>query len=227
VVSIRHIIFDCDGVLVDSEPLSMRADVALLKSVGLEMSEAEAHRRFVGKTFQAMLNELTAEFGVCFPPDFILQKDDLVEQMYRAELKEVEGVAGMLQALSAFGVTFSIGSNSPRRRVELAVKLTGLADFFQDITTKDDVPNGKPAPDVYLRAVEKAGLLAEHCVVLEDSVTGVTAGVAALIRTLGFTGSHPAPDELGPQLLAAGASMLVRDMRELARLVTVDQGGVR
>jgi HAD superfamily hydrolase (TIGR01509 family) len=215
-VTTKHIIFDCDGVLVDSEPLSMRADVMLLRTVGIELSEEEAHKRFVGKTFQAMLDEMTEEYGIAFPKDFSNRKDAMLEDMFRHELRMVDGVADMLRDLSSRGLTFSVASNSPKPRVELALNLTGIRDFFSHVTTKDEVPNGKPAPDVYLRAAEKAGMHTSSCLVVEDSVTGTTAGVAAGIRTIGFIGVAPHPEELSAQLKTAGTSAVIEHMRELA-----------
>ena len=94
-----HFIFDCDGVLVDSEPLSMKIDVEILAENGVVMSEAEAHQRFVGKTFAAMLDEIRRDFGVSFPADASEQKDLRLLQLYARELKVVEGVLPALEAL--------------------------------------------------------------------------------------------------------------------------------
>ena len=171
----RHIIFDCDGVLVDSEPISMRADVQLLQRYGIEISEAEAHQRFVGTTFQAMLDMMTTQHGVVFPEGLHEVKNRMVEDMYRRELQIVDGVVDVLTALRTKGLTFSIASNSPRDRVELAVELTGIAKYFDAISTYQDVKHGKPAPDVFLKAAERAGMAPVQCLVVEDSITGVTA----------------------------------------------------
>jgi HAD superfamily hydrolase (TIGR01509 family) len=212
---IRHIIFDCDGVLVDSERLSMRADIELVARHGIVIGEEEAHHRFVGKTFQAMLDELSAEYRIALPSSLVADKDTLIEDMFRRELKGVPGITSALRALQGSGLTFSIASNSPGRRVVLALQLVGLADFFQAITTKDDVPNGKPSPDVFLRAVEGSGYGLSHCIAVEDSTTGMTAAVAAGLRTVGFTGTHPDPDVQGRRLLDLGAASIVHDMHQL------------
>ena len=192
-MKLKHVIFDCDGVLVDSEPLSMRADVMLLAQLGITISEAEAHSRFVGTTFQAMLDMMTKQFGTVFPEGLHRVKDAMVEQLYRSELKIVPGVGDVLDALKAKGIRMSIGSNSPKKRVELAIELVGIADRFDRIVSYEDVANGKPAPDIYLRAVRLAGVTLDQCLVVEDSLTGTTAAVAAGIRTIGFTGTHAHP----------------------------------
>lgn len=214
-MKVRHIIFDCDGVLVDSEPLSMRADVRLLAAQGVVVTEEEAHRRFVGKTFQGMLDEVAAEHGVAFPAGLSEEKDRLVEDLFRRELRSAPGIAECLERLSLAGLTFSVASNSPGHRVELALQLTGLAGYFSAITTKDDVRAGKPAPDVFLRAAELSGKASHHCIAVEDSVTGVTSSVAAGLRTIGYVGVHPEAALQGRRLSAVGAVALMTHMSDL------------
>jgi HAD superfamily hydrolase (TIGR01509 family) len=218
-MTLKHVIFDCDGVLVDSEPLSMRADVELLRAHGIDMSEDEAHQRFVGKTFQGMLDEMTAEHGTVFPQGLHAVKNARVEEMYRAGLRIVPGVADMLQHLKSRGLSISIGSNSPRARVELAVSLTGIAPYFDRIVSFEDVVNGKPAPDIFLKAAALAVVAIDECVVVEDSLTGVTAAVAAGIQTIGFTGTHAHPIEHGVALKAVGASATLAKMSGLVDLM--------
>jgi HAD superfamily hydrolase (TIGR01509 family) len=214
-VTVRHVIFDCDGVLVDSEPLSMRVDVMLLRRHGVEMSEAEAHRRFVGKTFEAMVAEISRQHGISFPPGLSAEKDRRLEEMYVSDLNIVEGVRDVLDDFRVRGVSFSVASNSPRKRVALALQLTGITDFFDRIVTFEDVANGKPAPDVFLKAAALSGVAAGECLVVEDSTTGVTAAVAAGLPTVGFTGTHHEPEVQGAKLLTLGAMRVIAEMREL------------
>ena len=169
-----HVIFDCDGVLVDSEPLSMKIDVEILAENGVVMSEADAHQRFVGKTFAAMLDEIRRDFGVSFPADASEQKDLRLLQLYERELKVVEGIVPALEALMP--QHFSVASNSPFDRVEAALRITHLTRFFGNrITTFEHVARGKPEPDVFIEAARRAGYAPQDCIVVEDSVTGVTA----------------------------------------------------
>jgi HAD superfamily hydrolase (TIGR01509 family) len=214
-VKIKHIIFDCDGVLVDSEPLSMRADVMLLQRYGIEISEAEAHHRFVGTTFQAMLGMMTQQFGTVFPEGLHEVKNRMVEDLYHAELKSVAGIETVLQTIKAKGISMSIASNSPKKRVELAVKLTGIASYFDAITSFEDVRQGKPAPDVFLKAAERAGTAPVQCLVVEDSLTGATAALAARMRTVGFTGTHAELEQHAMALRALGVTTVIAEMREL------------
>ncbi len=213
-----HFIFDCDGVLVDSEPLSMKVDVQILAENGIAMSEQEAHRRFVGKTFAAMLDEMQREFGVSFPADASHQKDLRLLQLYERELKAVKGVVPALEALMP--QHFSVASNSPQQRVEAALRITRLTRFFGNrITTFEHVARAKPAPDVFIEAARRAGHDPEDCVVVEDSVTGVTAACRAGCTVLGFTGTHPHPGEQARKLLDAGAATAFADMCLLPGLV--------
>ena len=213
-----HVIFDCDGVLVDSEPLSMKIDVEILAENGVVMSEADAHQRFVGKTFAAMLDEIRRDFGVSFPADASEQKDLRLLQLYVRELKVVEGIVPALEALMP--QHFSVASNSPFDRVEAALRITHLTRFFGNrITTFEHVARGKPEPDVFIEAARRAGYPPGDCIVIEDSVTGVTAAHRAGCRVLGFTGTHPHPQEQAGKLLAAGAATTFRAMRDLPGLV--------
>lgn len=213
-----HVIFDCDGVLVDSEPLSMKIDVEILAENGVVMSEADAHQRFVGKTFAAMLDEIRRDFGVSFPADASEQKDLRLLQLYERELKGVEGIVPALEALMP--QHFSVASNSPFDRVEAALRITHLTRFFGNrITTFEHVARGKPEPDVFIEAARRAGYAPGDCIVIEDSVTGVTAAHRAGCRVLGFTGTHPHPQEQAGKLLAAGAATTFRAMRDLPGLV--------
>jgi HAD superfamily hydrolase (TIGR01509 family) len=214
-VTLKHIIFDCDGVLVDSEPLSMRADVLLLQRFGIEISEAEAHSRFVGTTFQAMLDMMSQQFGTVFPTGLHLVKNSMVEELYRRELRIVPGVSDILDELKARGFTISIGSNSPKKRVELAIELTGIAHHFDRIVSYEDVTHGKPAPDIFLQAAKLAATSIGDCMVVEDSLTGTSAAVAAGIRTIGFTGTHAHPLTHAADLKNTGASVVIAHMEEL------------
>ena len=185
----RHLIFDCDGVLVDSEPLSMRIDVEIMAENGVILSEAAAHARFVGKTFAAMLGEIAAEFGTVFLSGASADKDLRLLALYERELKAVAGVESALRAIGHRH--YSVASNSPAERVEAALRIAGLTGYFGDrITTFEHVPRAKPEPDVFIEAARRAGYRPEHCIVIEDSVTGVTAAPS---RRMPGAGIHRHP----------------------------------
>jgi HAD superfamily hydrolase (TIGR01509 family) len=138
-------------------------------------------------------------------------------QLFARELKPVEGVADVLRAMTTKP---GIASNRPRERIVGALKLTGLAPFFEDrIMTFEDVARPKPAPDVFLAAAARAGTVPELCVVVEDSAAGVSAAKAAGCRVLGFTGTHAHPDKHATLLKQAGASAIFGSMAELPALL--------
>lgn len=216
-MTLKHIIFDCDGVLIDSEEISMRTDQTLLAECGVHISESEMHRRFVGKTFQAMIVEIEAERGITLPADLEARKDDVMVEAYTRDLKAIAGVA---EALKAIALPKSIGTNGPRTRALLALHVTGLKSYFEErLTTFEDVERGKPFPDVYLLAAERAGFLPDECIVVEDSLTGVTAAVAAGCYTLGFTGAHLHRTEHALQLAELGAAQVFDDMVDLPAII--------
>ena len=213
----HHFIFDCDGVLVDSEPLSMKVDVQILAEHGVAMSEADAHSRFVGKTFTAMLDEISREHGVSFPADTSNQKDVRLLKLYERELVAVDGVEAALSMLQP--QHFSVASNSPYERVETALRIARLTPFFGNrITTFEHVARGKPEPDVFIESARRAGYEPGDCIVVEDSITGVTAAHRAGCLVLGFTGTNPHPEEHAVKLLNAGARVTFRHMRELPEI---------
>ncbi|MCA0432084.1 MAG: HAD family phosphatase [Proteobacteria bacterium] len=211
----RHVIFDCDGTLVDSETLSMRSDVTILARCGLVISEEEAHRRFVGRTFNAMLDELAAEHGIAFPPGLNEVKNRMMEELYPTELRAVPGLSETLALLRDRGLGMSVGSNSPSARIELALKVTGIAPFFSHYSSPEHVAEGKPAPDIFLRCARLAGAQPADCVVIEDSITGVSAAMAAGIPVIGYVGTHPDKMEHGAVLKAHGAFTIIQHMSEL------------
>jgi HAD superfamily hydrolase (TIGR01509 family) len=219
-MSISHIIFDCDGVLVDSEPLSMRADAEVLARAGIKISEAELHKRFVGTTFQDMVTEIEKQHATKLPSNLSDLKNARMNEMYRTELKLVRGVRDALEDIRNMGLSMSIASNGPKERVKLALQLTGLLPYFKNaIVTYEDVPQGKPAPDMYLLAAKNAGVKADDCLVVEDSLTGVTAAVDAGCWTLGFTGTYEDQQAHGEKLKDIGAEAIFSKMADLPALV--------
>ena len=216
-MSIRHVIFDCDGVLIDSEPLSMRVDMELLHENGMPISEQEAHRRFVGLTFEAMIEMMEHEAGVLFPADLLAEKDRRLLALFERELKPVAGIA---EALDGIALPVSIASNSPYSRIVEALRITGLTAFFgARITTFEHVARAKPEPDIFIEAARRAGFKPAQCLVIEDSVTGVTSATSAGCRVLGFTGTHHLRGDHGVKLRDIGAEAIFERMADLPRLV--------
>jgi HAD superfamily hydrolase (TIGR01509 family) len=213
------LIFDCDGVIVDSEAISMSIDAMLMQRHGIEITEEEMHKRFVGSTFAAMMRDFATKYGVEFPPDLEQIKDAEMEIAYRSGLPEIPGIKPSLFTLRARGHRMAIASNGPRHRIHLALGILGLENIFDEIVTFEDVVNPKPAPDMYLLAASKLGAEAKDCIVLEDSVTGLTAAVASGARVIGVTATHPHPNEHAEALRLRGASAIIHDLGDLPKLI--------
>lgn len=215
-MSFRHIIFDCDGVLVDSEPLSMQIDWEMLQEQGIVLAKEEIASRFIGFTFGALMEAIEAEFNIKLPADFAAEKDRRLLALYERSLRPVDGIADVLKSLRR---PMSVASNSPRTRVEAALRIAGLEDHFgHRITTFEDVKHGKPAPDIYVMAAVCAGVAPEECLVIEDSVAGVVSAAAAGCHVVGFTGTAHDPDRHGQSLLKAGARRIFQTMGNLPAL---------
>lgn len=182
----KHIIFDCDGVLVDSEPLSMEVDRDILAENGIAMTVAEVGSLFIGLTFEAFIEKIESDYRIKLPKDVSADKNRRLLALYEKKLQAAPGIHATLAGLS---LPMSVASNSPRHRIEAAFRIAGLTDFFGDrIITFEDVARAKPAPDVYLEAARRAKVPPQACLAIEDSKAGVASAVAAGCRVIGFTG---------------------------------------
>jgi HAD superfamily hydrolase (TIGR01509 family) len=213
----QHVIFDCDGVLVDSEAISMHAEARLLTQLGAPCTANELHDRFVGRTSHEIWSEMAAERGLSLPADFTTWYEDQLEAVYRAELQSVAGVPAMLAQLA---LPVSCASNSTRRMLRLKLALTGLDHHFSGrLHSADDVAKPKPAPELYLRAASQVGVEPMRCVVVEDSPTGARAALAAGMTVLGFIGAYAGQGDAAQELRAVGVEQIFADMAQLPELV--------
>lgn len=208
------VIFDNDGVLVDSEPISNRLLAAYLTELGHPTSYEDSLRDYMGAAMHRVHDLLAERTGQRLPADF----DDVfharVFAAFERELKPVSGVVGVLEKLAADGVPYCVASSGSHERIRVGHRTTGLDKWFEDsrIFSSQDVGRGKPAPDLFLYAAERMGVAPQRCVVVEDSPLGVRAAVAAGMDVYGFTAMTP-PEKL------TGAGQLFSDMRELADLL--------
>ena len=208
------VIFDCDGVLVDSERLALRLDAELLALVGWPMSASEQVERFVGRTEEAMKDEIEARIG----RDITAEWDAFAVrylEVFAAELVAVPGVAAAIDAIQAAGYVTCVASSGGHEKIRRNLALTGLRDRFGErIFSGDDVRHSKPAPDLFLLAANVMAVPPERCAVVEDSRAGVAAGRAAGMRVFGFAGSVTPGDAL-----AGPATTVFDDMAELPGLI--------
>ncbi|TDE34498.1 HAD family hydrolase [Antarcticimicrobium sediminis] len=197
------IFFDCDGVLVDSEPLSAQTTADLLATHDIEMSWQEANDIFIGKSMKDALALVHASYGVSLPASFVEAHEALLFQRFEADLRPIDGMAALLCEIDR---PRCITSNSTHRRLAVTLATTGLGAFFQEnVFSAEDVTQGKPAPDLFLHAARVMGADIAKCTVIDDNVSGIQAAIAAGARAIGFTGgSHVAWDQ-ADRLHAAGA----------------------
>lgn len=185
----KLIIFDCDGVLIDSEVISAKMLIAELQGYGVEMDMAFVSRNFLGRSYPAVLAEVRARWGIALPDQF--------EADYRARLlaafkRDLKLMPGVMDAIMACRVPYCLATSSSPERLRLSLDITGLTPLFAGLTfTASEVQRGKPAPDLFLHAAAKMGCAPADCVVIEDSLNGVRAGLAAGMEVWRFVGgSH-------------------------------------
>jgi HAD superfamily hydrolase (TIGR01509 family) len=187
------VIFDCDGVLIDSEIISARMLVAELKRLGLTIDLAYVERNFLGRSYPVVMETIRREFGLDLPPDFEAQYREALLAAFQSELKVVPHVRDVLTQI---GVPFCIATSSSPRRVEISLSLVGLAPLVgEKVFTSTLVARGKPAPDLFLYAAATMGARPDRTLVIEDSLTGIRAGLAAGMTVWRFVGgSHLGAD---------------------------------
>ncbi len=185
-VPTRIVIFDCDGVLVDSEMLSASVLMGMMAEIGLPITPEIFQSDFLGRSFANAAAQAEKRFGRHMPGDFQLRyRERLLERM-RTDLK---AMAGVVEVLDKMLVPYALATSSSPQRLALSLELSGLASFFAGrCSTASEVRNGKPAPDLFLLAAERMGATVEQCLVLEDSEMGVRAALAAGMETWHFAG---------------------------------------
>ncbi|MBO6719024.1 MAG: HAD family hydrolase [Rhizobiaceae bacterium] len=213
---IQLVIFDCDGVLVDSEIIAARVETALLAQAGFQMDPVEFAGRYAGLTFRDILLRIEKETGQVFQASLLDKQRELLDRKLAAE---VRAVSGAREAVAAVTQPRCICSNSRPERLEMMLAKTGLLPFFEGrVFSAVNVPEGrpKPAPDVFLHAAKELKTDPANCIVIEDSVHGATAAKAAGMRVIGFVGgahSYPGHADI---LMEAGAETVIRRWSELA-----------
>ena len=208
-------VFDCDGVLVDSEIISARVDCDLLREYGYEISPEELAHRFAGHATERIFELIFAEMGRALPDGLVGQAEDDTDRRLASEVEAIAGVHEMLDRLEG---PRCICSNSRPERLKLSLTKTDLWDRFRPyVFSARDVGEGrgKPAPDVFLHAAREFGADPAEGIVIEDSVAGVTGGVAAGMRVIGFTGASHTWPEHAEALMDAGATTVIRRLSEV------------
>lgn len=208
------VIFDNDGVLVDSEPISNRILASYLTELGHPTTYEDSIRDYMGSAMHRVHDLVLERSGRRLPEDFDEVFHGRVFDAFQSGLLPVPGVDEVLARLAAGGVPYCVASSGSHERIRVALRTTGLYDRFGEerIFSSQDVGRGKPAPDLFLHAARVMGVPAERCVVVEDSPLGVRAAVAAGMDVFGFTAMTP-----GEKL--PGATVLFSTMDELTALL--------
>lgn len=210
----KHILFDNDGTIVDSEHLAVGSMLALLRPHGVEMSRDEFNRRFPGLISAQILEIIRREYGIEIDAADFLQ--NLRQHHNDIFDRELQAVAGMSHIFKNLKVPKSMVSNGSVAHVERCLRRVGLTDWLNgQIFSGYDVGSPKPAPDVYLLALEKLGLAPDETLVVEDSPVGVLSGKAAGLRVVGFLGASHVEETLAGRLRDCGADFLAADAGEL------------
>jgi len=207
------VIFDCDGVLIDSETLAIRIEVELLAKFGIAITGDEIVERYCGLSMKAMLADLEARFDRPLGDEFSAVHAERFAALCETELAAMTGVVEILDALTA---KTCVASSSSPERLRRTLGLTGLYQRFDPhIFSATMVANGKPAPDLFLLAAERMGAVPAECAVIEDSLPGISAAVAAGMTAIGFCGGGHCARDHGDRLRGAGAAVTVETMPEV------------
>ncbi|AZG12819.1 MULTISPECIES: HAD family hydrolase [Cupriavidus] len=213
------VIFDCDGVLVDSEPIVHRVLNRVLNELGIEITLEESMQWFLGRAVRDELGNIEARLGKPLPRNFLSEWFVRRDAALIEELEAVPHIRQTIEAIKARGLPVCVASGADRIKVKLQLTHTALLDLFTDDTrehifTASEVEHSKPAPDVYLLAARTMNVDPARCAVIEDSPTGATAGVAAGMTVFGYAARTDAD-----ALRATGVRTVFTDMRDLPELL--------
>jgi HAD superfamily hydrolase (TIGR01509 family) len=209
------VIFDCDGVLVDSESITNSIFAEMLGELGLHFTLAEMYRTFVGLSFSECRRKIEASLGSPLPADFERSYDRRTHAALAQRVEPVRGVLDALAWLDAQGIPTCVASSGSHDKMRVTLGRTGLLPRFQGRAfSTSEVARGKPHPDIFLHAAAQFAAAPARTIVIEDSIHGIRAGVAAGMTVIGYAGAND------PELLAAaGATYTMTDMSQLEDIV--------
>jgi HAD superfamily hydrolase (TIGR01509 family) len=209
------LIFDCDGVLIDSEYLASRVESEVGRDIGLTLGVEEAHQMFLGKTVDGVLDAIAARTGQRPSSAWVYNWAFATAHAFVRELKAVDGVGVAVETLRRRGHRMAVASQSPLARVQLSLQVAGLAgQFGEHIYVSTMVARPKPAPDIYLLAAQKLGAPPADCIVIEDSPAGAASARAAGMRVIGYAPGSTAA------AMQAGGIRFIRSMDELIAAIS-------
>lgn len=211
------IIFDCDGVLIDSEILACRVDAEELSALGIPMSTKDVIRKFAGVSQKDMRTMIERDAGWSLPPDYEARVDQRIADLMSEELRPIPGIRAVIEQLDS---PFCIASSSTHEKLQFTLTLTGLYDLFTpNIFSSSEVTHGKPAPDLFLHAATRMKAAPDRCIVIEDSTAGVEAAVAAGMHPIGFVGGAHCDARQADRLQRMGAKLVIDRLESLLQAI--------
>ncbi|MCY6372294.1 HAD family hydrolase [Clostridium ganghwense] len=195
---IKYVIFDMDGVIIDSEPIHFKLEQKLFKSYGIEVS-AKEHDTFIGSTSYYMWDSIRNKYKLSQDLEELVQKDrrEYFELLSSSlDTEPIEGVCNLIKELYEKGIKIAVASSSPLDVIELVLKKFKISEYFDFIITGDFVEKSKPEPDIFLYAANKLGAKTENCVVIEDSHNGVRAAKKAGMKCIGYKNLNSGKQDL-------------------------------
>ncbi|PWJ40155.1 HAD family hydrolase [Sediminitomix flava] len=222
-MKLEYLISDCDGVIVDTEYLAAFVMVDYLKEFGVDISVDYYFNTWSGTTFSGILNHYSNERGFKLPEGYIEEISNRFEKAVDGELRPIQDIK---EAYTSVPLTKAVVSNSYKFQVEHSIKLADVDSLFEDrIFSSDMVENPKPAPDLYLYAMDKIGATTENSIVVEDSISGAKAALAAGLTVIGFVGARHIQKGHDEKLRALGVKYIIDKMKDLPPLIEQIQKG--
>ena len=212
--SVGAVVFDCDGVLVDSEPLALEVMAKELLDLGLRLSAAEIHARFTGRSLEDCERQIAGLVGPERMAGFAGRFERRLDAVFANRLRPVPGAPGVLEALRTAGIPVAVASSGSHSKIGRSLSLTGLAGFFPPdrVFSAADVPSGKPAPDLFLHAARSLEVDPGQCLAVEDSTPGLAAADAAGMRVVALVrpGTPPVTVPAGAEVIDGLAALAAR-----------------
>lgn len=202
------LLFDMDGVIIDSNPFHTIALKQFCKQHGHDLTEEQLREKIYGRTNKDWIKNLFGEISPDQMKKYADEKEQLFRDLYKDDIKPLDGLISFLDQLDKHNVMRAIGTSAPRANVDFTLEKTGIKTYFPTILDESFVSKGKPDPEIYIKCAEALGFKPENCVVLEDSISGVKAGKAAGSKVIGVTTTHTA-EEL------SDTDMIIEDFRSL------------
>jgi HAD superfamily hydrolase (TIGR01509 family) len=211
------VVFDCDGVLVDSEPIAMRVLLETLAAAGLDLDEAAGYERLLGRSLAGVREILAEDFGIVLDDAALATMRRRLYAAFRAELRPIPGIEGTLDRLA---LPYCVASSSQPERIEVSLRATGLWPRFAGRAfSATMVARGKPAPDLFLHAARTMGFAPGDCLVVEDSPAGIEAAQAGGMRVIGFLGgTHARRPAHRAAVAALAPDRIIEDITDLVAL---------